>query len=321
MKRLAVLAAIVLLIGAWAIWRAERRPTPRDVNLSSANQPPVPARPPSGFDSGRAWADLSALVAIGPRPAGSPGIARARTYIAQELQAAGLVVGSQPFTASTPHGPVAMTNLVIRLPGRRTDRILLTGHYDTKLLRNQIFVGANDGASSAALLIELARALAHRPHEFTYDLLWFDGEEAVVDWMGLDHTYGSRHYVQAERAAHTLGSMRAMILADMIGARNLEIRRDDASTPWLTDLIWNAAKQLHDEHVFIDADTQIEDDHQPFLAAGVPSVDIIDLNYPPWHTPDDNLAHVSAASLQIVGDVIIAALPEIEQHLVAAETQ
>ncbi len=101
----------------------------------------------------------------------------------------------------------------------------------------------------------------------------------------------------------------------MIGATPLEIRRDNASTPWLTDLIWGAARRLHDDHVFVEADTQIEDDHQPFLAAGVPSVDLIDLDYPPWHTPDDNLAHVAPASLQVVGDVVIAALPDIERHL------
>jgi Zn-dependent M28 family amino/carboxypeptidase len=107
-----------------------------------------------------------------------------------------------------------------------------------------------------------------------------------------------------------------MILVDMIGARNLEIRRDSSSTPWLTDLIWRAARSLAYDYVFVDSTTAVEDDHQPFLAAGVPSVDIIDLvDYPYWHTQDDSLAHVSARSLQIVGDVLLTALPDIEQHL------
>jgi hypothetical protein len=267
------------------------------------------------FDAARAWTHLQQLVAIGPRPAGSAQIRQARAYITRQLAAAGLTVREQPFVASTPLGRVEMANLIVRLPGRRTDRILVTGHYDTKLFRDQVFVGASDGGSSAAFLIELARVLAARPHEFTYDLVWFDGEEAVIQWLGLDNTYGSRYYVQAERQAKTLASVKAMILVDMIGDRDLRIRRDNASTAWLTDLVWAAARRAGRADVFVDERTQVEDDHGPFLAAGVPSVDLIDLDYPAWHTPDDDLAHVEAASLQAVGDVVLAALPDLEQHL------
>jgi len=273
----------------------------------------------SGFDGTKAWEHLRQMVAIGPRPAGSPQLRQTRAYITRQLSALGLTVQEQPFTATTPIGRIDMVNLVVRLPGRRTDRILVTGHYDTKLFKNQVFVGASDGASSAAFLIELARVLAARDREFTYDLVWFDGEEAVVEWRAGDHTYGSRYYVQAEQKSKAIASMRAMILIDMIGDRDLTIRRDDASTSWLTDVIWAAAKRVGHGRTFLDENTRIEDDHMPFLEAGVPAVDIIDLDYPQWHTPQDTLDYVNVRSLQIVGDVLVAALPDIERRLASAK--
>ena len=273
--------------------------------------------PATRFDGSRAWEHLKSLVAIGPRPSGSPQIRQTRAYITRQVSALGLNVQEQPFTADTPVGRVEMANLIVRLPGRRPERILFTGHYDTKLLRDQVFVGASDGASSAAFLIELMRVLSSRQLEYTTDLVWFDGEEAVLDWVtgGRDHTYGSRFYVQEAQKARTLGTIRAMVLVDMIGDRNLSIRRDGLSTPWLTDLIWAAARRIGHGGVFVDATTEIDDDHIPFVKAGVPSVDIIDLDYPAWHTAQDDLDHVSAASLQIVGDVVLAALPDLEQRL------
>jgi Zn-dependent M28 family amino/carboxypeptidase len=275
--------------------------------------------PTARFDGVRAFQHLKSLVAIGPRPAGSPQIRQARAYITRQLSALGVSVEEQPFTADTPLGRVEMVNLIVRLPGRRPDRILFTGHYDTKLFRDQIFVGASDGGSSAAFLVELARVLAARENEYSVELVWFDGEEAVLEWVsgGRDHTYGSRFYVQEAQKANTLSAIQAMVLVDMIGDRDLAIRRDGLSTPWLTDLIWAAARRVGHGRAFVDATTEVDDDHVPFLKAGVPSVDIIDLDYPAWHTPQDDLDHVSAASLQIVGDVVLAALPDLEQRLTA----
>ena len=272
----------------------------------------------SSFDGARAWRHLEQMVAIGPRPSGSAPIRQTRAYITRQLAALGLSVQEQPFTALTPLGPVDMVNLILRLPGRRPDRILFTGHYDTKLYQDTVFVGASDGASSAAWLIEMARVLSSQPHEFTYDFVWLDGEEAVIQWRPGDHTYGSRFYVQSERTANALSSIRANILVDMIGDSDLRIRRDQRSTPWLNDVIWSAAKRAGHAETFIDAATEIDDDHIPFLEAGVPSVDIIDLDYPAWHTPNDDLKHVSQKSLQIVGDVLLAALPDIESRLLSA---
>jgi glutaminyl-peptide cyclotransferase len=285
-----------------------------DADAQQTGAPAPAAQAGLRFDADRAFGHLKDMVGLGPRPSGSPAIHRTRAYITRQLTEAGLTVQEQPFVARTPRGPIEMVNLVVRLPGRRTDRILFTGHYDTKLMpAAQNFVGASDGASSAAFLIELARALKASPaHEFTYELVWFDGEEAVVEWSGDDHTYGSQHYVNAATQAGALTSIKAMILVDMIGDRDLQIRRDTNSTRWLTDTIWEAAKRLNLDSYFVSESTRIEDDHLPFVQAGVPAVDIIDLDYQPWHTANDTLDAVSARSLQVVGDVVLAALPQIE---------
>jgi len=277
------------------------------------------------FDSGRAYEHLRQMVSFGPRPAGSPALTQTRAYITAQLAAAGLSVTPQTFTAQLPTvGPTEMVNLIVRLPGRRSDRILFTGHYDTKREKNFPFVGASDAASSAALLIELARALKDRPREFTYEFVWFDGEEATCEgWDECsrpgapDNLYGSRHYVDAARKAGTLGSVRAMILVDMIGARNLKVLRETQySAGWLIDVVWAAAKRLGYGDTFLDVPYPVDDDHLPFVQAGIPSLDIIDLrDYPQWHTAQDDLAHVGAGSLGIVGDVLVAAAPDIETHL------
>jgi Zn-dependent M28 family amino/carboxypeptidase len=270
---------------------------------------------PLRFDGGRAYEDIRQLVAIGPRAAGSPGIEQARKYLTQQLSAIGVKVVEQPFDADTPLGRVHMVNVVATLPGDRAERIAFAGHYDTKLFRGFRFVGANDGGSSAAFLLELARALRHRHNPFSIDLLFFDGEEAVVEWSGTDHTYGSRHYVEQAKQAGTLNRLKALVLVDMIGDRDLRIRREQSSTRWLTDLIWTSAQRLNLDRYFVPDATPIEDDHRPFLDAGVAAVDVIDLEYPPWHTADDTLDHVSARSLEVIGEVLLSALPEIEKHL------
>jgi len=271
----------------------------------------------AGFDSSRAWTHLGQLVSIGPRPAGSAGIRQARAYITRELSGMGLEVREQPFVAETPLGSIEMVNLVVTLPGRRTDKILLTGHYDTKLYREFVFVGANDGGSSGAFLMEFARAAKDLDREFTWELVWFDGEEAVrADWIDPDHTYGSRYYVQAAREAEALDSLRAMILVDMIGDSRPQFLREGYSTDWLKDIIWGTADELGHSAVFLDFETPIEDDHVEFIKAGVDAVDIIDLNdYPHWHRATDTLDKLSAGSLQIVGDVLLASLPKIEAYL------
>ena len=278
-----------------------------------------PSKGDSGFSGTRALADVRKLVAIGPRVAGTPGAAKARDYITEQLKAAGLAVREQAFDASTPRGSVHMINLLAVIPGIPppeapsqvpVQRIIVAGHYDTKLFKEFTFVGANDGGSSAALLIELARALKPRTLPMDVELLFLDGEESVGEWQGSDHTYGSRYYVQAAKKAGALKTIGALVLVDMIGDKDLRIMKEANSTPWLTESVWGAASRLG-RREFVGETTTVEDDHLEFLEEGVPAVDIIDLDYPAWHRADDTLDKLSAASLQSVGDVVVAALGDI----------
>ena len=278
----------------------------------SAAQTPTP--PP--FEGARALDHVKQLVAFGPRVAGSGGAERARAYIARQMTLLGLQTREQSFMAKTPLGPVKMVNLSVALPGAAASgRLILAGHYDTKMFENAVFVGANDGGSSAAFLIEMARVLKDRKNALPIELLFFDGEEAVIEWhKDNDHTYGSQYYVDAARRDGTLEEIRALILVDMIGDRDLRIPREPRSTRWLTDVIWAAAKRIKRPE-FVNEEFAVEDDHIPFLEAGVEAVDLIDLDYPDWHRPSDTVDKLSAKSLQAVGDVLLAALPDIEKRL------
>ena len=278
---------------------------------ASAQTPAVSTAPT--FESARAFTHVKALVDIGPRPAGSPGAQKTRDYITQQLGALGLKTTEQAFDATTPAGVVRMVNVSATIPGPGTGRLIIAGHYDTKLFKEFTFVGANDAGSSTAFLIELARVLKGRTNAMPIELLFLDGEEAVGEWE-TGNTWGSRHYVDTARAAGTLAQIKALILIDMVADKNLNIKRESNSTPWLTDAIWSAARSLKRPE-FIDASVAIEDDHVPFLNAGVQAVDIIDLDYPHWHTAGDTMENISAASIQAVGDVLLAALPAIELRL------
>jgi len=280
--------------------------------LAAALLMQAPASP--SFDSNKAWEHLRQLVALGPRPAGSAAIEQSRAYIKKQLTASGIAVAEQAWDDQTPTGRVHMVNLIATIPGTSKNRLVIGGHYDTKKFPFR-FVGANDGGSSAAFLIELARVLKARPNALTIEILFLDGEEAVIEWQGNDHTYGSRHYMADAKRAGTLASLKAFVLVDMIGDRDLQIKRDLNSTTWLTDIIWAAAQKQQLTSYFRPDRVQIEDDHLPFMEAGVPSVDVIDLEYPAWHTAADTLDAVSARSLQVVGDAIVAALPQIEARL------
>ncbi|HET7339896.1 MAG TPA: M28 family peptidase, partial [Methylomirabilota bacterium] len=226
---------------------------------------------------------------------------------------AGAQVQVKPFEADTPHGRLAMANVVAVLPGTRPDVVLLAGHYDTKVFKDFRFVGANDGGSSAALLLELARRLAARPRDYTYWLVWFDGEEARESWTDRDSLYGSRQLAAELARARRLP--RAMILVDMIGDKDLDIRREAHSAGWLTDIVWDAAARLGYGRQFLREPLPVEDDHVPFMKRGVPATLLIDFDYPPWHTADDTLDKVSAESLAIVGQVLLEALPSVEHYL------
>ncbi|MBI4460413.1 MAG: M28 family peptidase [Acidobacteria bacterium] len=257
------------------------------------------------------------MVAFGPRPPGSEAHSQTQRYIQEKLQAAGWAVEQDPFTAQAPHGPVPMNNIIGRHAGRTDRAIVLAAHYDTKLQNSFRFVGANDGGSGTGLLLALAPILAKQTYDHAIWLVFFDGEEAFRDWSQNDSVYGSRHLAAKLKASGELSRIGALLLVDMIGDRDLDIQRESNSTPWLTDLVCRVAQRLGHERYFLNSSTPIEDDHLPFLQAGVPAVDLIDFNYGPdnryWHTAEDTLDKISAQSLGIVGEVLLESIAELDR--------
>ena len=327
--RLAVRLALGLLIAS-ALASCQTAPrraeTPNAQTPAASAQPATTARP--AFDGARAFEHVRRMAEIGPRPAGSAELKQAREYIVKELTDAGLKVTTDEFTAQTPEGPRQMFNVTAEFPGKSPDVVIVAGHYDTKPVKEFRFVGANDGGSSTGALIELARALkaSGRGPEFTYWFAFFDGEEAFCkNWNDCskpgqpDNTYGSRRYVAQLRERNELSRVRALVLLDMIGYKNLSLPREGYSTPWLTDIIWETARSLGYAQHFPQREEFAEDDHVPFLRAGVPSVDLIQLSdyidegY--WHTEQDTLDKISQQSLQIVGETVLASLPRVEERL------
>jgi len=263
---------------------------------------------------------------FGPRPPDTQQLAKTRAYITNELKSYGLTVSLDEFNAATPQGQKKMANIVAEIPGETRSLILITSHYDTKYYKDMYFVGANDPAASVATLLEIGRVLAssNEKPKATYRLVFFDGEEAFCegwsdcgDQQNPDNTYGSRHYVSLLRSKNELNDTKAMILLDMMGYKNLELGRDDMSTKWLQDIIWKTGRELGYGKVFVDREEGVGgDDHEPFVGAGVASVDLIQLSsYPHWHKADDTADKISAQSMKIVGDTILASLPKVAEQV------
>lgn len=318
--------ALCLVAPALEACRENATPTnqPPPASSSSSPTPAAQAARPA-FDAQRAFAHVRKMVETGPRPAGSAELAQTRDYLTSELQAAGLKVSRDEFAAKTPEGERRMVNVTAELAGKSERVIIIASHYDTKPVKEYRFVGANDGGSSTGALVEIARALAasNPQPEFTYWFVFFDGEEAFCkNWDDCsrpgqpDNTYGSRRYVESLRERDQLKRLDALILLDMVGYTDLAIPREGYSTPWLTDIIWDTARSLGHGAQFPNSQEFVEDDHVPFLRAGVPVVDLIQLSgYPHWHTAGDTLDKISPGSLQIVGETVLASLPRIEERL------
>ncbi|HYE64304.1 MAG TPA: M28 family metallopeptidase [Pyrinomonadaceae bacterium] len=299
----------------------------KGAQMTPAASPAARPDPPKvAFDGERALEHVRKQVEMGPRPAGSAELAKTRDYIVSELKSYGLSVNSDAFRASTPIGERQMVNVTAELPGESNDVIILASHYDTKLFKEFRFVGANDAGSSTGALLELARVLATRGQKprFTYWFVFFDGEEAFCEgWEDCgkpnapDNTYGSRRYAAQLKEKNELRRVRAMILLDMVGYKDLRLGRDEMSTQWLLDVVWQTARELgYGEQFVSEVENVGGDDHEPFLRAGVDALDIIQLDtYPYWHTAEDTLDKISPRSLKIVGEVVLASLPHIEERL------
>jgi Zn-dependent M28 family amino/carboxypeptidase len=266
------------------------------------------------FSGADAFSFTRQAVALGPRPDGSPAIAKLRALIKEQLAKRGCEIISDPFTAQTPDGPLAMENIIAKFSGKSGRAIAITGHYDTKKMAS--FVGANDGGSSTGMLLELAAALQGRPRVDDVYLVFFDGEEAIHEWTDTDSLYGSRHLAAKWSADGTNRRLKGLINVDMTGDKNLRLVWDENSTPSLRKTVWDVADSLGYTSSFPRHGGGIEDDHMPFIKAGVRSVDMIDFDSQNtfWHTPQDTMDKLDPHSFEIIGAVVLKAIEELEQQ-------
>jgi len=268
------------------------------------------------FSGASALEFTAKAVAFGPRPAGSEANRKLQVYIGSELRRFGWKVQEDAFTADTPLGQKPMKNIVANLPGSSGKAVVVTGHFDTKLMPLISFVGANDGGSSTGLLLELARVLVKKPRKDDIYLVWFDGEEAFVDWTETDSVYGSRHLAAKWAADGTLHRIKALINVDMIGDKELDLINEVNSAEGLRKLVWETAADLGYSKQFPPNIQPIADDHMPFVRLGVNAIDLIDFYYGPnhsyWHNGQDTLDKLSAASFDVMGKVILEVLHRLE---------
>jgi glutaminyl-peptide cyclotransferase len=269
-----------------------------------------PVGPEMHVDAARAMQYTKEIVAFGPRPDTSKAIEQVRGYIKNKLK--GDQVEEDSFVAETSVGKIPMTNIVAKFPGTKDGIIVLSSHYETNYwLKDTKFVGANDGACTSALLLAIADQLRGKKLEgYSIWLAFFDGEESMVrHWNTADALWGSRHLAQKWQADGTAKKIKGMLLLDMVGDANLHVMRDENSTPWLEALVLQAATRLGYQSYFFRESTAVEDDHLPFVHAGVPVADIIDgaygYNDTYHHTTEDTLDKLSVKSLQVAGDVAL----------------
>ena len=288
--------------------------------------PPETAPPDSAplahIDAKRAFQYTREVTAFGPRYMGSENHKKLERYIIDHLK--GDQVEDDAFTTDTVEGTFPVRNIIAKFPGTKDGIIVILGHYDTNYpLRNIGYVGANDGGSSTAILLEYANQLRGGGSGKTRDgysvwLVWTDGEEAVRKWSDTDSLYGARHLAEKWEKDGTLKKIKALMVMDMIGDADLDIDRNTIGTPWLLDLIYAAAERLGYQSHFYAREGPIEDDHLPFVKRGVPSADVIDLDYGYnnvfHHTAQDTMDKLSPKSLQIVGDTILETIHMLDQR-------
>ena len=305
--------ALAVLVAFSACGRKSSRPEgTADWSPNATPLPASPAAPPPAeiwklFNGERAFADVRKQVEVGPRPAGSPEIESARALIVASLEAAGWAVERQEFTDTTPRGEMKFVNLIARFGKAGGQRAIVCSHYDTKRFSTIQFVGASDGASSTGALLELARVLALDPAlAAKVELVFFDGEEALTAFTETDGLYGSRFYAKTLRESGRAQQFQFGILWDMIGDRDLTITLSTDTPAELTKSILAAAETLGVRDRFSYHHSPIYDDHVPLnMVARIPTIDLIDFDYLPWHTADDTLDKLSPASLQTIGAVTL----------------
>ena len=318
-RRRIALPTLLLLLGiplaacdrdkGTATAKAQTQPLPAAEVTPPKLSLPSDVGPPPNFDSARAMKYVKEIVAFGPRPIGSANHKKVEEYITSHLK--GDKVEDDAFTADTVEGKFPVRNIIAKFPGAKDGIIVVASHYDTNYpLRKTSYVGANDGASSSALLLEIANQLRGKKLDgYSVWLVWDDAEEAMKDWSDTDSLYGIRHLAQKWQDDGTLKKIKVFLLADMIGDADLNIDRDLNSTPWLEEVVYDAAMRLGNQSHFYARENQVSDDHLPFMQRGIPSADLIDFDYGYnnvfWHTPQDTVDKLSPKSLEIVGTTIL----------------
>jgi glutaminyl-peptide cyclotransferase len=295
---------------------------PKSESPATTHTPPEAAAPDSAplphIDSKRAFQYTREVTAFGPRYMGSENHRKLEHYILDHLK--GDQVEDDAFTADTVEGKFPVRNIIAKFPGTKDGIIVILGHYDTVYpLRNSGFVGANDGGSSTAILLEYANQLRGKKRDgYTVWLVWTDGEEAVHHWTDTDSVYGARHLAEKWEKDGTLKKIKALMVMDMIGDVDLDIARNTKGAPWLLDLIYAAAERGGYQSHFYAQQGPIQDDHVPFFDRGVPCADVIDLDYGYnnvfWHSPQDTMDKLSPKSLEIVGDTILETIHMLDQR-------
>jgi Zn-dependent M28 family amino/carboxypeptidase len=284
---------------------------------SPADEAPPPEKT-DGFDGKRAYDQVAKQVSFGPRPAGSAALAKLQDYLQAELKSYGCAVETDAFSADTPAGRLPMKNILVKIPGEKPGIILLGTHYDTKRLDD--FVGADDSGSSTGVMLEIARVLCaqKQPGKYAVWIAFFDGEEAVnQQWADPDNRYGSRQMAAQFATSGDLKKIKVFLLADIVGSKKLELKREENSTKSDANLVWKTGQRLGYKDVFVEEQVlAISDDHLSFSSRGVPVVDLIDMNTTGdyWHTPQDTLDKISPRSLAIVGHTLLETIKELQQR-------
>ena len=272
------------------------------------------------FNSQQAYAYTAEVAGLGERWPGSPGHKKTEDLIHQVLQRDGAQIETDDFMATTPRGPITVHNIIGKLnvsANPKQDIFVLAGHYDT--LFKPGFIGANDGASSTAILLAFADALAHQKTRMQIWLVWTDLEEAIHSFGGNDGLYGSRHLAERLAANGMISRIRGLFLLEMIGDKDLNVARETGSSGWLQNFIAQAASQLGYSRYFFQYETNIIDDHNSFIQVGIPAVDVVDAEYGRMgirfdamgefhHSNNDTMDKVSQHSLEVVGRTILLTL-------------
>lgn len=316
--------------------------------VETRTTPPVPPEaaapddaPLPHIDARRAFEYTREVTAFGPRYMGNEAHKKLERYIIDHLKEDHLKedhlsadqIEEDDFTADTVEGKFPVHNIIAKFAGKKDGIIAILGHYDTNYpLRNIGYVGANDGGSSTAILLEYANYFRDQINKenpgsstkpktrdgYSVWLVWTDGEEAVRTWSDTDSLYGTRHLAETWEKDGTLKKIKALFVMDMIAAQDVNILRDQNSTPWLLDLIHTAAERGGYQSHFYAIETPMEDDHLPFVKRGVPSADVIDMPYGYndvfHHTAQDTMDKLSATSLEIVGNTILETVHLLDQR-------